>query len=171
MDRNTPKLSTPLDSVPKGTSVNQYQIEHARWEVIWLTYKPHKRLIAVDCEHDFHEALRIYTKAVQADKKMVTLRCKNMGFPPPEKFRRKAIAYNKQGIFWCPFCVKMRRFERRAGFTSDLTDEWVDYDHYACPVCDISHENGHVVQYNPLAVVLIRKRTRGGKRGRKRSKS
>lgn len=181
-----------------------YMLARARWEVMWVVKGP--RIIVKEFEDNLAEALELYDKARKAGKKMVTLRCANVGFPPPDKYadhepiyktrRRKGkqrrvlkngepviIGYELieprvyqermrhlnvlKGIWWCPYCMKLRSFDHRIGFVSDLSDTVVEADGYYCPLCDIPHWNHKVQEYNPLAREIgfraEMKRQRGGR--------
>lgn len=137
-------------------------LTHARWEVMWVAVKNgKKKIVCIDHDDDFVSARDLYVKVKQAGKKLPTLRCKNIGFAPPERMRNKMASYNRQGVWWCPYCMELRRFEKRG---------WIELDEklytaepaYYCPMCDISHQNHHVVAFNPAAQLLVnRKRSRG----------
>lgn len=153
-----------------------------RWSVLW--YVPEKdTIIRKKCGYDLSEALRIYDMAKRAEKVNVTLRCDNMGFPPPSKWlphmvyvAHKEVYYtpkrkrktrtirkaelrvpmdkvNRAGIYWCPYCREMRRFQKQKGFMYDGI--WVpDPDRRGglyCPMCGASHRDTHVRRYNPIA--------------------
>lgn len=60
--------------------------ENARWEVIWWNKKK-KRFTVMPFGDDLAEAEALYRQVVQAAKPFATLRCCNVGFPPPEKYR------------------------------------------------------------------------------------
>ena len=171
----------------------------SQWEVLWVTVKKgEKRIIAIDHGADFVSALEMYQKVTDAGKKLCTLRCKNIAFPPPERFvdmepvyakkrgklvvvdevqsqpatfTRKMDAYNAQGIWWCPYCMKLRRFEKR-GWSEVDGRVFETEAHYCCPMCDISHNDWHVTKYNPLAQrIRNAKKSRGRKSsGRRRRK-
>jgi hypothetical protein len=144
-----------------------YALVHAKWEVLWVVTKPKKRIVVYDCGDDFVEARRIYLLARDGGKHFPTLRCRNVGFPPPERIRDKLHAYNRAGVWWCPYCMELRRFRKLDGFTSDLTEVWTEAPGYYCPMCDIGQDNGHVKRWNPAAMALAnRKKLR---RGRSRS--
>lgn len=158
-------------------------VARARWEVVW---RHNGRLIRKDCGEDLPEALRVQELATSSGRKAVTLRSKNVAFPPPEKFadteevpigrskRTRKIVYetrtveprrylvkmrrlNARGIWWCPFCMKLRRFEKRKGYK--VEGVYVDDTHLACPICGITHRHGSVLKYNPIAVELAMRQT------------
>lgn len=64
--------------------------EHARWQVLWVVKQKGKppRIVEVDFENDLLSAQALWLKAKQAGKPMTTLRCCNVAFPPPEKYRQ-----------------------------------------------------------------------------------
>lgn len=146
---------------------NSAALSLARWEVLWLK---NGKVLRKDCGTDFAEAQRLYTKVVQAGKSGATLRCKNVGFPPPDKYYRKPVIriekvgrkrikhrvyvsvmgqLNIKGIWWCAYCCQMRRFAKRKGRTVDGV--YLPFEHMACPVCGVTHENFWIKRYNPLA--------------------
>lgn len=110
--------------------------EHARWSVLWIQAKGKRKVIREhDCVNDLTEALRVYLLVKKAERPMATLRCNNVGFPPPLKFRPKEVklkqkrvngkgkvevtkivmpmvAVNDAGYTWCPYCREFRRFEK-----------------------------------------------------------
>lgn len=164
--------------------------------MIWV--KSDGTLKQVRCGFDFSKALKIYTLAVKQQKRAATLRSDNVGFPPPLKFadtmlvpigrskRTRKIVHkrvlieppqyqtkmrklNIRGVFWCPYCIKPRKFTRRKGYYVD--NVWCEDPRLCCPVCNISHRDGHVARFNPIAVELAFRqgRTRGKKRRRRRS--
>lgn len=163
-------------------------VRRAKWEVMWLR---RGAVVRKDCGSDLAEALRILELVKGAGRKGATLRSKNIAFPPPAKYadteqvpigrskRTRKIVYaertieppqylttmrslNKRGVWWCPYCMKMRRFTRVKGF--ELDGIWVDKVQYVCPLCGVSH--GLVRRFNPLAAEIDMRR-----RGRSRSTS
>jgi len=144
----------------------EYAVEHARWQVLWVVTKPKRRIVVIECENNLAEARRIYQLAKDSGKHYPTLRSANVAFPPPEKIEEKIHAYNRQMVFWCPFCMELRRFTKFDGFHSELSGAWVEVPQfYCCPMCDISIHHGQVKQYNPRAAELAvkSKRLRRGK--------
>lgn len=148
--------------------------QRARWEVCWVK---DNKLHRVGMGPDFHEALHIYTLAVLSeDRTNVTLRCKNMGFPPPERLQPRVVTFdkprrlrgavvsevrvvpmsklNRQGVWWCPYCIKLRRFRFRKGYTT-VEGVWVDDPHMSCPMCNVNHMSFDVRSWNPMAVRLF----------------
>jgi hypothetical protein len=127
--------------------------------------------------HELGEALKTLELLKKAGRTGATLRCCNVGHPPPEHLLRDPVVdvvkkggkrfkrtryvnrmreLNARGIWWCPYCMKLRRFERR-----------VDEGRYQmyCPMCDISTRDRHVWRWNPQAQILeFRKRAKSGKK-------
>lgn len=127
------------------------------------------------------EALRVYTKLQSSGRKFVTLRSCNVGFPPPEKYQpgyimvknpkwkpkqrgkkrekkfieKRVVPMNKlnrRGIFWCPYCREMRKFQTQGGFFLDsafVPDERGLY----CPIDGTSYRDYHVRKWNPVAEI------------------
>lgn len=144
--------------------------QRANWHVRW---KAKGRIVGKAFGNDIASALVLYDKAKAANKPGVTLICKNLPFDPPERFRprmkrgRSKITRRivevyveplqnlnaQEGVWWCPYCIKLRRFVRRKGFYVDGI--WVPEQGYHCPVCDVSHRDGGVRKWNPLARKLF----------------
>jgi hypothetical protein len=152
--------------------------ERARWEVLWIN--PHtKKIERKPFGADHSGAVKLYARVVKAGRKGVTLRCMNMGFPPPDQYadREEVIiklpggkaqkgkrmitpqvylqrmgALNLRGIWWCPFCCELRKFVYRKGFRLD--GRFVAKPMMCCPICHISQENWHVKRYNPSATLM-----------------
>jgi hypothetical protein len=166
--------------------------QRVRWEVLWVAKG---KVLRKPFEHDLGAAVELYTKLIIGDRKNVTLRSCNMGFPPPDKYadwemdryeivqrgrkrykkplpdqlieprtyHQRMHAVNVKGWWWCPYCMKLRRFERREGYPSKripgfhegrpvewITRAWSD-PHMACPMCGASHQDWNVQHYNPIA--------------------
>lgn len=153
-----------------------------KWSVLWYNPKNGK-VKQVRCGTDLTEAVRVYGLAKAGGRSQVTLRCDNMGFPPPVKFmphsvyvvteekyrtpagKKKTLekrelqhrtpmdTANRRGIFWCPYCREMRKFQLLHQFFYD--GRWVpDPDRRGglyCPMCGISHRDGYVRRWNPIA--------------------
>lgn len=148
--------------------------QRARWQVCWLGKSG--KIQRKDFEHNFSEALDLYGKLVVGERKFVTLRCCNISFPPPDKFadREEVVVIrngkrykgqkmieprmyhermhgaNVKGAWWCPYCIKMRKFVRR-NFTM-FEGIRINEASMNCPVCGISHRDCGVQRYNPIAV-------------------
>lgn len=141
--------------------------ERALWEVMWVRAG---QKVRVDFRHDLAEATRIYVKAVSAGKPGATLRCKNMGFPPPENLSPRRVRVkrkqhgrvrivegmvrpmkkrNLEGVFWCPYCMKLRRFKVFKYIELDgqrLRDKFL-----RCPMCEVGLNDFNVAKHNPMA--------------------
>lgn len=133
--------------------------ERANWEVLWVK---NGKIQRKDCAHDLVEALRIYEMVKNAGRKNVTLRCKNFGFAPPTKLQPHEVVVKKkrylkvplkklnaEGIWWCPYCMKLRRFKRSNNF--GIAGVVVREVRHVCPMCGISHRDHHVRKWNPVA--------------------
>lgn len=147
----------------------------ARWQVVWVK---DGRIHRVGTGDDFGEALRLYGLALKSGTRSnVTLRSTNMAFPLPEKYRPRDVVFdkprrtrdgrvvsavhlvpmkklNRQGIWWCPFCVKLRRFVFEKGW---YTQEgvWMAEPRMRCPLCSVDHNSFAVRQANPLATQMF----------------
>lgn len=150
----------------------------ARWEVIWWSRKK-KMFIVKVFGNDLAGAEALYMVVARANAPLATLRCCNVGWPPPEKYRpyTKTMAkrvrvrgkvkkvpvevevtpmteVNLKGVWWCPYCRKMRKFKELDGmmYTDPGGHEYyLDGKIWACPVCQITHTNHHVRKWNPHA--------------------
>lgn len=149
-----------------------------RWSVLWVVpTKKSYRIKEVEFEHDLTAAISLYTRAKQAGKRLVTLRSMNVGFPPPEKYqpyykrvrdkrwkkgkRQKGVTkfkqvlvvplrkLNRRGIFWCPYCREMRKFQEQPGTYVGRT--FVEAPGLYCPIDGTSHRDYHVRKWNPVA--------------------
>lgn len=179
------------------------------WSVLWFVPKT-DTIIRHRYGADLGEAVRVYSLVKRAGRVNATLRCDNIGFPPPKKWQphyvrvpkivegtrgKKRRVYetqhrvpmnkaNRAGIYWCPYCREMRRFQLQNGFHSE--GQWCpDPDPRGglyCPMCGISHRDFHVRRWNPIADrhYLTKKSTRrssgsnrsnGGTRRRQRAKA
>jgi len=81
---------------------------------------------------------------------------------------------NAEGIWWCPYCMKLRRFKKTNSFVLDGIR--VQETRHVCPMCGISHRDHHVRRWNPVAQRLFyeleeapRRRASRTKEGRKRA--
>lgn len=144
----------------------------ARWQVVWINPKNNK-VVRKDFGDDFHEAMKVYTRAVELGARATTLRCKNMSFPPPEKWRPRMEpvlnargkptgeqikhepleGLNRQGTYWCPYCIKFRKFRHRDGYYT-TEGVWMAEPALVCPMCHIEHTAFYVKFWNPLARVI-----------------
>jgi hypothetical protein len=66
-----------------------------------------------------------------------------------EVYREPMAAVNLKGIWWCPYCMEMRRFMKQDGF--QIEGVHVKEVGYHCPICGISHRDHHVRKWNPQA--------------------
>jgi hypothetical protein len=117
---------------------------HVKWEVFWVAVKKKRKVLIVkDFGNDLTGAIDLYTKAKKAGKPFVTLRSKNVAFPPPAKYqprlewetykvkvrgrtkpvkkRRQVevipmVIVNHRGVVWCPYCREFRHFQKQDGF-------------------------------------------------------
>ena len=134
----------------------------ARWEVLWVRPKGGWARKAFD--QDFSAALRTHNLLLLSGRKGVTLRSCNVGFPLPKRYEKKISRLNARGVYWCPYCITLRRF---------ALDDYKRFMY--CPVCDATTGNFHVRQTNPKATVIGYRRTRRvrnrtGRRVRRRAK-
>ena len=164
-------------------------LQRARWTVNWFKKG---QVIEIECGEDIARAIEIYDKAQAAGRKGVTLRCANVGFPAPKRvteaeaykivtkkvkgkkkrFKKKVIVnrmreLNAKGWFWCPFCIKFRKFEQPDLIWSPLLDDYVDNKErvFCCPMCGVTSKSWHVKMENPLIQTLeFRKRQKGKRR-------
>lgn len=133
----------------------------AKWEVRWTH---NRRITVIDCEDDLAEALRIYTLAKLGGRRDVTLRSRNMSTAPfrrlRPRFEKKSkrdegvlveplAKYNLSGWLWCPYCIALRKFVHRNGFWSE--GHWVPEPQHQCQMCGITHRDGSVQRWNPIA--------------------
>lgn len=164
----------------------------AKWQVTWVA-KGNR--FEEDFLDDLNGALALRDKLVAAGRKDVTLRSKNVAWPPPEEYRphvvtkkilkgtrivrRKGKRYRKKiykevdvevhkmkqanaiGWWWCPYCVKFRKFDKCDGFEHDGI--WVPQPGMYCPACGISHFDFAVRRHNPQANLLTYRRARQSK--------
>lgn len=161
----------------------------ARWEVIWWSRKG-KRFVVKEFDTDLHGALRLYTRVLSLKAPFTTLRCCNVGFPPPVDKRPHAKRYlkkekirgrikkrivvreivpmeelNLQGVWWCPYCREFRKFKMQDGamYHQNGKDYFIKGEGMYCPVCQVNHGDHHVRKWNPQAQRLafqLGKRTR-----------
>lgn len=60
---------------------------------------------------------------------------------------------NAEGIWWCGYCMKLRRFQKTTSFKVDGIT--VRETRHVCPMCGISHRDHHVRKWNPVAQRLF----------------
>jgi len=137
--------------------------ERARWELIWVGKD--KKIKRKAFESDLAGALALYIKA-HGKLRAVTLRCCNMGFPPPEDLQPRKVMVkegklrveklyvpmkkkNREGVFWCPYCMKLRKFVRKESLKSP-SGMVLDESRFCCPLCGVGHRDHNIRKYNPL---------------------
>jgi hypothetical protein len=146
-------------------------MERTNWSVVWLNPRGkwiEKRPGPQYPGLNFVDALELYEKVKSAGRRGVALRCKNVGFPPPERLMPRKVRvktkkrgrtiiregiytpmrkYNDKGIWWCPYCMRLRRFKPiRNRYNKTVT--------YRCPSCGVEHRGHHVRAHNPVARLL-----------------
>lgn len=146
----------------------------ARWQVLWQAKGKTQRK---EFGTDFAGARDLYVKLIQGERKAVTLRCANVAFPPPDKYadqedyiivasngrryRGKRVVeprvyrelmggLNARGIWYCPYCMAMRRFVKRNYFMFEGIR--VDEPSMQCPMCRATHRDNAVSRYNPISL-------------------
>lgn len=155
--------------------------QRARWEVLWIK---DRRIIRKDFGTDLQGAVDLYAR-VSGKRRGVTLRCRNMGFPPPDRLadREEVIvrhngrrvkgkriiepkryvetmdALNRRGVWWCPYCRQLRRFVRRNGY--HFEGHWIERAGMHCPMCGVSQSDFHVRRYNPITLMIEMRGTAG----------
>lgn len=147
---------------PAPANIAHGALYRAKWEVLWIK---NGKIQRKDCGDDLTEAIRIYG-VVKGNRKGATLRCKNFGFPPPDKFRPTEVVIkhkrylkipmkqlNAKGIWWCPYCRELRRFKLSRSF--QVGGVTVRDVRHICPMCGISHRDIHVRRWNPVATRLF----------------
>jgi hypothetical protein len=73
---------------------------------------------------------------------------------------------NRKGIFWCPYCREMRKFQMQSGMTT-TEGNWMEAPGLYCPMCGVSHRLMPVRQYNPHANRLYVSQTTSNPRRQK----
>jgi len=134
--------------------------------VYWFSTKK-KKWVRKRFGTDLNTALKFFQERDYPGK---TLHSDNRAYPPPprithheteewkvvsrkgRKYKKKVkrvvnlmSEYNLKGVWWCPFCIQLRRFK------------FVETEYgpeMFCPVCTASHRI--VKNYNPNAVVIER---------------
>jgi len=161
--------------------------------VIWYSRRK-KHFVIQSFDNDLASATKLYIKVKGLGAPLATLRCCNVGFPPPVEYRpyvqqrvvkekrngrvRKRLieeeivpmeGVNLKGVWWCPYCREMRRFKLQDGATYEGI--FVEGRGMYCPVCEIAHVDHHVRKWNPQAerlVYEVRRQTKGNRRGSRR---
>src|SRR5450755_1243432 len=121
-------------------------VPNAKWAVHWLGKQG--TIVEKKFGTDFASALHTYTLLHDAGKKWVTLRCCNAGFTCPYT-DEEMLELNMQGRWWCPYCIKLRKFYRDTDEGRKIVMK--------CPVCEITNYNFHVKRWNPKAKTLERR--------------
>jgi hypothetical protein len=90
----------------------------------------------------------------------------------PKKVKRKTLVtkdivpmqgLNRKGIFWCPYCREMRKFQMQSGFqTTEGT--FMEAPGLYCPLCGISHRVMPVRLWNPHCSRLYASQTSATRR-------
>lgn len=161
--------------------LNNLTIYNAKWGVMWISPKTGK-WVEKHFEDDLPKAIEFQNRLVVAGRK-ATVRCLNVGFPPPKRIteyeqveivvrngkKRRNITivnlmeqYNSEGVWWCPYCIKCRRFQQKIiGVRVAMI----------CPACGVSSRDGHVKRYNPESAILeMRRKIRKPRERRGRSR-
>ena len=150
-----------MSKVPAST------LAFARWEVLWVVKGP--RIIVHDCGHNFVEALALYEKVKRAGRKMPTLRCKNVPFPPPDKYadHRPTYKYKKVKGKWRRVLkngnpvvdgwelIEPRQYLVRMRHYNVLKDAWwcpycMQFRHFERRMGFVSDETDQVVELDAL---------------------
>lgn len=108
-----------------------------------------------------------FAPPVELQPRVVTVK---VPLDPPKIIRRNGKRYKKtherkdmlkiplkqknvEGIWWCPYCMKLRRFKKTNSFKVDgITVRDV---RHVCPMCGISHRDHNVRRWNPVATKLF----------------
>lgn len=166
----------------------------AYWSVRWL-WKG--KIYRKRFHEQLGDAVDFHLKLQMKGRKTATLTCDNKGFPPPDKYlnheyyviekrdvklrgkyRKVKVRVKKtknvmgdlnhKGWLWCPYCMKMRRFQK----VSSEKALYIGEHHLECPLCDATTINWWVKRFNPIAQTIQyrgeRRRVSSGKK--KRSK-
>lgn len=162
---------------------NDFWVQQLRWSVFWYSRKK-KKYVRKRFGDDFYAALKFYELRRETNYN-ATLHVDNHSFPPPSRitayervdwkvvvrngrrYKKKVVTtvnlmneYNTKGIWWCGYCIQLRRFVQ---IDTDKGPEMY------CPVCIASHRINK--RYNPKAITLemhkAQRRTNGDKRRRR----
>lgn len=151
----------------------------AHWSVYWFGKGRWKRK---RFRTEYDSALKWYIENLH--RTGITLHSDNVAFPAPRRLThyeetqwrvvtKKGKKYKKRytvvtnrmrelnarGIWWCPYCIKLRRFREIR------TDRGVET---YCPVCTVSNYLMAVRQHNPKAVIIEHHKPQRSPRGRRR---
>lgn len=136
-----------------------------QWQVLYIR---ERRVVKHNVSTDFAKAIRLYDLARDKGYGAVTLRSRNMAFPPPEELRPRYVrgrskttgqiiegevvpldSLNRRGVWWCPYCVKQRKFVKQPYYVYDGIK--VNIPRMACPMCGAAHTDFWVRYFNPIA--------------------
>lgn len=139
--------------------------ERARWEVLWVE---EGKIQKESFENDLMGAVTAYAEVKAEGLAGSTLRCTNMGFPPPAELLPRVVRgrhpttrkivegtvvpmkkKNAEGIYWCPYCMQLRKFKmfKRLKVENIVMDD----RHNRCPMCKAGLRDHNVRKWNPLA--------------------
>lgn len=136
--------------------------ERVNWEVLWISKGT---IHSKEFEHDLASALELRDKLIAGERQNVTLRSMNMGFPPPDRYadrdpqgnliipreyEHRMALINLKGLWWCSYCLKLRRFEKTDCFVIDGIQ--VDEPAMSCPLCGASNRLNAIQKYNPKSL-------------------
>jgi hypothetical protein len=155
--------------------------ERARWEVLWIK---DKRIVRKSFGTDLMGATELYSKVKAAGRSGATLRCCNMGFPPPEELQPRRVKARKngkiiegllvpmkrknaEGIFYCPYCQQLRRFVKKK--SSEIEGQIIRDLYFGCPLCGTSHRDHNARKWNPLLTKIAYEIEAEGTRAPKRT--
>lgn len=162
---------------------NRHWTRYQNWSVFWYS-KNKKKWLRKRFREDVAAAIKFFGE--NQHRPGITLHPDNHGYPPPrrftehervkwkvvrikgKKYKKKVVTivnlmdeYNAKGIWWCSYCIKLRRFET---IQTEYGPEMF------CPVCGVSHRL--VRQHNPKALEVemhkAQRRTQSAKRRRRR---
>lgn len=166
---------------------NAHWTRYQNWSVFWYS-KNKGKWLRKRFREDFGAAVKFFGE--NQHRPGITLHPDNHGYPPPKrithhervtweivkrkgkKYKKKVVTvvnlmdeYNSKGIWWCSYCVQLRRFKE---IQTERGPELY------CPVCKVSHRL--VKDHNPKALVIemhkAQRRTPNGKpRGRRRRRA
>ena len=161
---------------------NDHYVRTIRWSVIW---RKKGRWVRKRFHDDFQAALSFF---LEKQTQQATLHSDNKAWPPPtritehehvswkiikrggKRYKQKTTTvvnllheYKNKGVWWCPYCIKLRRF---AFMQTERGPEAY------CPVCQITNYDSSTRRHNPKAVAIEyhqpQRRTRGRSRRRRR---
>lgn len=163
-------------------ALHQASVAGVKWSVIW---RKKGKWVRKRFGNDLGEAIALYEAKHDQHP---TIHSDNVGFPPPDRithhervkweivvkkgkrYKKKVVTvhnlmreYNDKGVWWCPYCIKLRPFKF---IKTERGPEMY------CPVCQISNYDFHVRKHNPKAAIIeqakIQRRTTNGKPRRRR---